>query len=898
MTDSCLRFSPAFRSLASLALVAGLSLPRTASATVTDSFCSFQPPLTNFTLNQNAFNAFNTEIRLTDAITGELGSFFYDTPIVLTATTAFHAHFTFQMGPSATGGEGIAFVLQNSPAGPAALGLGGAGLGFAGTAVTGITPSVVIAFDTVKNSGTNANNVTLFLDGSDTVYTATGVPGFTMANGGVLNGWVDYDGSGNITASVSQTETKPATATLTGTVNLFTELGAKMYVGFSSATGTSPTVNQHDVFELELSTGGIPCACEGDSACPTATPACATSGICAVCSGTNHTACTGATPTCDVPTNTCVGCLTNANCASPKPICGTGLACRACASAADCNGSTPQCATTGASAGDCVACIADANCPPSTPRCTTSNTCVQCESAADCGGDTPVCTNGACKACVADSSCGGTTPACEVWGACGQCSATNATACVGGAKGICDFPTGACVGCEFSSDCSGATPTCNTATHTCRACATNADCMGNPGGNACVTTGMKAGSCVTCAANADCTSPAAPICDTVANECVQCLTSTNCGGATPVCNSAQLCVQCVTSADCASATGDGSASNATPVCDVASATCTGCANDFSATNPGELPCPTAALPACQPAGSALAGQCGLCSALNDSACVTQPTIPVCITASATCGCVHDTDCNSGSYCDTAVASSGVCTTGCRDMGDGGTNNCPTGQFCSATNGAIGTCMTQPCNSNTDCKAPNPVCNTIAQPHSCVPCLNTSDCAAGQVCDTTDHCVECTMNQTKFCSAATVGSACLASETCGCATDANCGASTSGRVCNTTTHACEQGCRGMSGNSCPTPDACTSTTSAIGQCQGPLHIDAAVTKDAGADAAHALDSGSDLHVVTDSPGCSCRLVSTASSDSERAAGVGGLALAVLFASRRRSRRHERARRASH
>ncbi len=867
---------------AAAAILPAVLCPSEAWAT-TESFCSFPSALTSFTYNENAFEADNSVIRLTDAVDNELGSAWLTTPVPFAAATAFHAHFTFQMGPNTggTGGEGLAFVLQNSAAGASALGGAAAGMGY-----KGITPSVVIAFDTVKNSGPNANNVSLLLNGSNTVYSATGTPTFTMAGAGLLNAWVDYNGTGTITASVSNTATKPGVPTLSFALNLFTQLGSQFYVGFTSATAATGTViDEHDIFELEFSTAGIPCTCEGDSACGGATPACSTSGVCAICSATNATACTGATPVCDVATQSCVGCLTNANCASPTPICGATNACRACTGPSDCGGATPECATTGAHAGDCVACVSDTNCPPSTPRCTASNTCVQCETAADCGGDTPVCASGTCIACRTDTDCSGATPACEVWGACGQCSATNAKACAG-ATDVCDYPSGTCVGCEFNSDCSGMTPTCNTATHTCRACAHDTDCMGSSGGPACVLTGMKAGSCVTCTVNSDCTSAAAPICDTVANHCVECLVSTDCASSpsTPVCNAENLCVGCVTSADC-------NATSATPVCNPLSSSCTACVNDYSATNPGQLSCPTAALPACQPSGGSLAGTCGVCSATNASVCVTEATTPVCVASVATCGCALDTDCPANNYCDTSTTSTGVCTTGCRVVGDSGATNCATGEYCTATDGSVGTCMSEPCSSNKDCSAPLGVCDTILQPHVCVACLNASDCV-NEVCSATNQCVECTPAEKQSCKASGAGAACLAAtSTCGCTTDADCGGATSGRIC--TKSACVEGCRGSGGNGCAPPDVCSSSGSAAGTCKG-VSIDGGTTKsDGGKDSGSSVDAGVDsgVHVVSDSTGCGCRVLrrSPRGSDQAPLRLVLALGMSVAIAARRRSRR---------
>jgi len=346
---------------------------------VTENYCSFPTSLTTWTYNGNAFEALNSVIRLTDSgVLAEASSAFVTAPIALTAATPLHAYFRFQMGPTPTGGDGVAFVLQNSPLGAAALGGTSVKMGY-----SAITPSVEIVFGTFKNTAGTApaNNVSVVLNGSTTANVATAssaTVGFTMAGAGVLSGWVDYNPTGTVLSIyVATTAMKPKTPTLTYTgTNLFGALGTQAYVGFTSATGaTAAETNEHDVYELEISTAGIPCACEGDSACSStsATPACDAAGLCAICSATNATGCPGTTPVCDVPTNTCVGCLTNANCADPKPICDTtALTCRACSSNADCGGSTPQCATSGVNAGDCVLCLSTTDCPQSTPICTSS----------------------------------------------------------------------------------------------------------------------------------------------------------------------------------------------------------------------------------------------------------------------------------------------------------------------------------------------------------------------------------------------------------------------------------------------------------------------------------------------------------------------------------------------
>jgi uncharacterized repeat protein (TIGR01451 family) len=52
----------------------------------------------------------------------------------------------------------------------------------------------------------------------------------------------------------------------------------------------------------------------------------------------------------------------------------------------------------------------------------------------------------------------------------------------------------------------------------------------------------------------------------------------------------------------------------------------------------------------------------------------------------------------------------------------------------------------------------------------------------------------------------------------CMTDADCGNSTSGRVCDPTAGACVPGCRGANGNGCPSGQTCSSTNEAVGVCQ--------------------------------------------------------------------------------
>jgi len=53
---------------------------------------------------------------------------------------------------------------------------------------------------------------------------------------------------------------------------------------------------------------------------------------------------------------------------------------------------------------------------------------------------------------------------------------------------------------------------------------------------------------------------------------------------------------------------------------------------------------------------------------------------------------------------------------------------------------------------------------------------------------------------------------------GCETDADCGPSNGGMICDTNTNTCVDGCRGENGNSCPDGQECTSTNETPGTCE--------------------------------------------------------------------------------
>jgi hypothetical protein len=184
--------------------------------------------------------------------------------------------------------------------------------------------------------------------------------------------------------------------------------------------------------------------------------------------------------------------------------------------------------------------------------------------------------------CLIDPQCGPDVPTCHL-GHCLRCAVNGD--CEGHSDGlkVCDTTTGRCVGCNANSDClaASATPVCGPM-HTCIGCrvpgdggAAGNDCMGNPGGALCATSGAMAGKCVECLnpKSTDCTTAAKPICDTTQNRCAPCAADAECASKDPqkaACNAGE-CVQCTADKHCTDPT--------KPICDTSSHVCRACTTD-------------------------------------------------------------------------------------------------------------------------------------------------------------------------------------------------------------------------------------------------------------------------------------------------------------------------------
>jgi len=149
--------------------------------------------------------------------------------------------------------------------------------------------------------------------------------------------------------------------------------------------------------------------------------------------------CMGATPVCNVVSNSCVQCQTNTHCTELDPADG----------AAGGPGLTPFCK---ANTNTCVECLKSADCGAPNPFCDTeTNTCVPCLSNADCtDAKAPRCDTRThtCETCKQSSDCTGIKDksVCAEDGECVQCTHEDFTSCgsEAGTPFVCDSKLRSC----------------------------------------------------------------------------------------------------------------------------------------------------------------------------------------------------------------------------------------------------------------------------------------------------------------------------------------------------------------------------------------------------------------------------------------------------------------------
>ena len=161
-----------------------------------------------------------------------------------------HVQVQLRVEPSADSmyvADGMAVLLQSSPAGTAALGGLGSGMGY-----SGITPSVAVELDTFQNMWDPRQPHVAITHGGDPVHTSPNnaalpapvtlpslQPPIDLTSGPTtVFIWVDYAmATKTLQVSLSLTATKPVTPALTTTaLDLTAELGPTMFVGLTAST--------------------------------------------------------------------------------------------------------------------------------------------------------------------------------------------------------------------------------------------------------------------------------------------------------------------------------------------------------------------------------------------------------------------------------------------------------------------------------------------------------------------------------------------------------------------------------------------------------------------------------------------------------------------------------------
>ena len=186
-------------------------------------------------------------LRLTSASRNAVGSAYFTTPLSLTSATSCFVHFASRIsgGDGVNGADGLAFVLQSSDQGAAALGLDGGGLGF-----HNISPGVALELDTYPNvpDPIQGAHVAIMLNGMiNDPPLAWAVPPFVLNDGAIHHTWVDYDAPATtLRVFLSDTADKPPEPLLSYTgLALATVLGPQAWAGFSASAGER--FNDHDI---------------------------------------------------------------------------------------------------------------------------------------------------------------------------------------------------------------------------------------------------------------------------------------------------------------------------------------------------------------------------------------------------------------------------------------------------------------------------------------------------------------------------------------------------------------------------------------------------------------------------------------------------------------------------
>jgi hypothetical protein len=167
---------------------------------------------------------------LTDGGASEARAAWYTSQVNI---QSFNTSFTFQLSPGNNTADGFTFVIQNAPAGAAAVGSSGGALGY-----RGIPASVAVKFDLYNNSGEGNDSTGFYTRGStpETPSLNMSSSGVNLHSGDIFSVRLSYDGT---TLSMTITDTKTsATFSASTAINIPAIVGSNSaYVGFTGGTG-------------------------------------------------------------------------------------------------------------------------------------------------------------------------------------------------------------------------------------------------------------------------------------------------------------------------------------------------------------------------------------------------------------------------------------------------------------------------------------------------------------------------------------------------------------------------------------------------------------------------------------------------------------------------------------
>jgi hypothetical protein len=255
--------------------------------------------------------------------------------------------------------------------------------------------------------------------------------------------------------------------------------------------------------------------------------------------------------------------------------------------------------------------------------------------------------------------------------------------------------------------------------------------------------------------------------------------------------------------------------DATPIFNSGTHTCSACANDFM--TGGVSACPSGSAPVCQVgSGNPLKGRCTVCSATKAAKCI--GATPTCDVASGTCaGCNGGNGSTATRTCPSATSpvckTDGSCVAANGDNGSTASQPCPTAANpYLKSDGTCGKCVT-----NADCAGPThagPICVAGACGTTCT---SSTDCTSTQFCDATSRaclpkkdpgsgCTSASECASASCTAGKCDTSCTSQADC--PATAYCAISASPKICKT---------KLADGAPCTSKDECVSAACTSGKC---------------------------------------------------------------------------------